>query len=290
MCKVLQVYIIHNSIDLYDPQTDKRTQCRAMNITEELGQIQYLFSDKTGTLTENRMIFRRCTIAGIDYNHPGYGNEQISAPSSPIPPVIANSELTKDLVKNDTNGRLSKHAQRCEEFFSALVLCNTVVVTDSPHRDNMNDSGVLEEAGKPSVLVNVTSSDSYSRLSDSHSAPPSSSHSLFPLKNQHIPTLSPIGSSAESSPESESPKLEIKAMTPTNRVKSIVFNLPIVPQILGSSAKKFQRRVKIKTPEVSYSVLHKSDRTHAMTFFINRSAHFVKKTINQSMKLSHLTN
>ena len=32
-------------------------------------QIQYIFSDKTGTLTENKMMFRRCTIGAIDYNH-----------------------------------------------------------------------------------------------------------------------------------------------------------------------------------------------------------------------------
>lgn len=37
--KMLQVFHINNNIDLYDPLTDKRVECRALNITEELGQV-----------------------------------------------------------------------------------------------------------------------------------------------------------------------------------------------------------------------------------------------------------
>uniref|UniRef100_A0A8C1XL69 Phospholipid-transporting ATPase n=1 Tax=Cyprinus carpio TaxID=7962 RepID=A0A8C1XL69_CYPCA len=64
-----QIYFIQNDLDLYNPVLDTGVQCRALNITEDLGQIQFLFSDKTGTLTENRMLFRRCTVAGTEYPH-----------------------------------------------------------------------------------------------------------------------------------------------------------------------------------------------------------------------------
>ncbi|XP_030628223.1 phospholipid-transporting ATPase VD [Chanos chanos] len=67
--KLGQIYFIQNDLDLYNPRLDAGIQCRALNITEDLGQIQYLFSDKTGTLTENRMLFRRCTVAGVEYPH-----------------------------------------------------------------------------------------------------------------------------------------------------------------------------------------------------------------------------
>uniref|UniRef100_A0AAY4CDE5 Phospholipid-transporting ATPase n=1 Tax=Denticeps clupeoides TaxID=299321 RepID=A0AAY4CDE5_9TELE len=67
--KLGQIYFIQSDVDLYSEQTASGVQCRALNITEDLGQIQYLFSDKTGTLTENCMLFRRCTIAGVEYPH-----------------------------------------------------------------------------------------------------------------------------------------------------------------------------------------------------------------------------
>ncbi|XP_058155052.1 LOW QUALITY PROTEIN: phospholipid-transporting ATPase VD [Dasypus novemcinctus] len=67
--KLGQIYFIQSDLDFYNEKMDSTVQCRALNITEDLGQIQYLFSDKTGTLTENKMVFRRCSVAGFDYCH-----------------------------------------------------------------------------------------------------------------------------------------------------------------------------------------------------------------------------
>ncbi|ELK37981.1 Putative phospholipid-transporting ATPase VA [Myotis davidii] len=75
--KVCQVYFIHQDADLYDEETDSQLQCRALNITEDLGQIRYVFSDKTGTLTENKMVFRRCTVSGMEYSHDANGEPRL---------------------------------------------------------------------------------------------------------------------------------------------------------------------------------------------------------------------
>ncbi|KAK3855690.1 hypothetical protein Pcinc_037925, partial [Petrolisthes cinctipes] len=67
--KLMQIYHIHNDTDFQDKKSGKTIECRALNIPEELGQVQYVFTDKTGTLTENNMVFQRCSINAIDYPH-----------------------------------------------------------------------------------------------------------------------------------------------------------------------------------------------------------------------------
>lgn len=145
LSKILQVFHIHNNSDLFDINTNKRTECRAMNITEELGQVQHIFSDKTGTLTENKMLFRKCTVNGNDYNHtPTELEKAYLKPGSPLPPIMVNPQLMEDMVASYFSDTFTKPAQRLQEFFLVLSICNTVIVSAVPHHDIMNASGMIE--------------------------------------------------------------------------------------------------------------------------------------------------
>ena len=62
MLKLSQGWLIGKDVKMYDKETDKVGMCRASDLIEELGQIDFVFSDKTGTLTQNKMIFKKCTV------------------------------------------------------------------------------------------------------------------------------------------------------------------------------------------------------------------------------------
>jgi P-type E1-E2 ATPase len=52
---------------MYDETTDQPAKANNSDINEDLGQVEYLFSDKTGTLTENEMIFKQFSLNGKIY-------------------------------------------------------------------------------------------------------------------------------------------------------------------------------------------------------------------------------
>lgn len=65
--KYWQASLINSDLDMYYAPTDTPALCRTSSLVEELGQIAYIFSDKTGTLTCNEMEFRECSIYGTMY-------------------------------------------------------------------------------------------------------------------------------------------------------------------------------------------------------------------------------
>lgn len=67
MVKFFSAMIIAWDIDLYHSDSDTPMSVRCSDLNEELGQVEHIFSDKTGTLTCNLMEFARCTIEGVSY-------------------------------------------------------------------------------------------------------------------------------------------------------------------------------------------------------------------------------
>ncbi|KAF9149053.1 hypothetical protein BG015_009164 [Linnemannia schmuckeri] len=67
--KTFQAYFIWQDSDMYDIELDQFCTPKTWNLTDDLGQIEYVFSDKTGTLTRNIMEFKKCSINGKIYGN-----------------------------------------------------------------------------------------------------------------------------------------------------------------------------------------------------------------------------
>nr|XP_060623427.1 phospholipid-transporting ATPase IF isoform X2 [Anolis sagrei ordinatus] len=162
MQKFLGSFFINWDLDLYHEETNEKAQVNTSDLNEELGQVEYVFTDKTGTLTENVMQFRECSINGIKYQE-------------------INGKLVPEGLIEDVPDGLRPNLTREEELFlKAVCLCHTVQIIndqadgicDSPWRSNgissqleyyassPDEKALVEAACRVGVVLTGASSDS----------------------------------------------------------------------------------------------------------------------------------
>ncbi|PIC41418.1 hypothetical protein B9Z55_008841 [Caenorhabditis nigoni] len=122
--RFFQAIYINNDIEMYDVNSDSCAIARTSNLNEELGQVKYIMSDKTGTLTRNVMKFKRVSIGSQNY-----GNNEDDEFSDP--------RLLEDVERGD------KHAEAIVEVLKMMAVCHTVVP------ENKDDGELIYQSSSP---------------------------------------------------------------------------------------------------------------------------------------------
>jgi len=139
MIKFIQcTQFINNDLHMYHAESNTPALARTSNLNEELGQVEYIFSDKTGTLTRNLMEFFKCSIGGEMY---GTGITEIEKGGAERAGIKIDDDEGKRSANavhekgfNFDDARIMRGAWRnepnpeaCKEFFRCLAICHTVL-------------------------------------------------------------------------------------------------------------------------------------------------------------------
>ncbi|XP_046704687.1 probable phospholipid-transporting ATPase IA isoform X6 [Silurus meridionalis] len=135
--KFIQAYFINWDTDMLYEVTNTPAMARTSNLNEELGQVKYIFSDKTGTLTCNVMQFKKCTVAGVAYGHSSHSMEEAG---------FNDPSLLENLQSNHPTAAVIM------EFMTMMAICHTAVPEGSEdtitYQAASPDEGALVRAAR----------------------------------------------------------------------------------------------------------------------------------------------
>ena len=134
MVKYIQGMFISWDIYMYDKINKMMPKIHSSTLNEELGQVKYIFSDKTGTLTKNYMEFKALSIGNKIY-----GLEEIYKDNQNINQTnsiedeygkILNFNLKSTQFENDLYDTNSKNYNDIHLFLLCLALCHSVMIDE----------------------------------------------------------------------------------------------------------------------------------------------------------------
>lgn len=162
--RTAQAFFIYSDTFMYYEKVDYPCTPKSWNISDDLGQIEYIFSDKTGTLTQNVMEFKKCSINGVPYGeayteaqagmqrrqgidteaegakaHKQIAEDRIrmleSLRKQHPNPYLHDDEITfvaPDFVSDLDGSAGNEQSEANQQFMLALALCHTVITERSP--------------------------------------------------------------------------------------------------------------------------------------------------------------
>nr|XP_040021504.1 phospholipid-transporting ATPase ID-like isoform X1 [Gasterosteus aculeatus aculeatus] len=145
-------YFINWDQEMFCSQCNTAAEARTTTLNEELGQVEYIFSDKTGTLTQNIMTFNKCSINGQTY---GEGPDPLEPRPkrldfTPFNPLADPDFCFYDdtLLESVKVGDAHTH-----KFFRLLSLCHTVMSEEKSegelvYKAQSPDEGALVTAAR----------------------------------------------------------------------------------------------------------------------------------------------
>uniref|UniRef100_A0A670JKR6 Phospholipid-transporting ATPase n=1 Tax=Podarcis muralis TaxID=64176 RepID=A0A670JKR6_PODMU len=138
-------YFINWDKKMYCVKRCTPAEARTTTLNEELGQVEYIFSDKTGTLTQNIMVFSKCSVNGRSYGKPGVPKLDFSFNPLADPKFTFWDAALLEAVKIGD--------PHVHEFFRLLSLCHTVMSEEkSPgelfYKAQSPDEGALVTASR----------------------------------------------------------------------------------------------------------------------------------------------